>query len=165
MNKIIVVGMDNTGKTTLVNQLKDYYECESIKSLGPGYSRQEMIEEIKRKMSLSGIKILERFSILEECVYGEVLRNNAKFSLNDMDWVLSDKPFIIYCRPDLETIYNFGEREQMEGVIEKKQKLVAKWDEVIDQLIKKGFTVIFYDWKRMTIDDIIKEVHHEHYTR
>ena len=40
--KVIVVGMDNTGKTTLVNQLSEYYGCESIKSLGPGYSREEM---------------------------------------------------------------------------------------------------------------------------
>ena len=92
--KVIVVGMDNTGKTTLVNQLSEYYGCESIKSLGPGYSREEMIDEIKRKLDLPGMKILERFSIIEECVYGNVLRNNPKFTIDDMDWI-RDYDFVI----------------------------------------------------------------------
>ena len=106
--KVIVVGMDNTGKTTLVNQLSEYYDCESIKSLGPGYSREEMIDEIKRKLDLPGMKILERFSIIEECVYGNVLRNNPKFTIDDMDWIRDYDFVIIYCRPEDDIIYNFG---------------------------------------------------------
>ena len=58
--KVIVVGMDNTGKTTLVNQLSEYYGCKSIKSLGPGYSREEMIYEIKRKLDLPGMKMVRK---------------------------------------------------------------------------------------------------------
>jgi GTPase SAR1 family protein len=156
--KIIVVGMDNTGKTTLVNQLSEYYDCESIKSLGPGYSRQEMIEEVKRKMDLPGMKILERFSIIEECIYGNVLRNNPKFSLDDMDWIRDYDFIIVYCRPEDEVIYNFGEREQMEGVIEQREKLVKAFDDLIIELSRRGFVVIPYDWTKMNLDNITKIV-------
>ena len=156
--KIIVVGMDNTGKTTLVNQLSEYFECESIKSLGPGYTRQEMIEEIKRKLDLPGIKILERFSILEECVYGKVLRNNQKFTLDDMDWIRDYDFVIIYCRPDDDVIYNFGDREQMVGVIEEKDKLVKEFDDLMVEVARRGFVVIPYDWTKMNYGSIIEKV-------
>ena len=156
--KIIVVGMDNTGKTTLVNQLSEYFKCESIKSLGPGYSRQEMIEEVKRKLELPGIKILERFSILEECVYGKVLRNNQKFTLDDMDWIRDYDFVIIYCRPDDDVIYKFGDREQMVGVIEEKDKLVKEFDDLMVEVARRGFVVIPYDWTKMNYGSIIEKV-------
>ena len=152
--KVIVVGMDNTGKTTLVNQLSEYYGCESIKSLGPGYSREEMIDEIKRKLDLPGMKILERFSIIEECVYGNVLRNNPKFTIDDMDWIRDYDFVIIYCRPEDDIIYNFGDREQMVGVIEEKDKLVKAFDELMIEISKRGFIVIPYDWTKMNRDNI-----------
>ena len=156
--KIIVVGMDNTGKTTLVNQLSEYFECESIKSLGPGYTRQEMIDEVKRKLELPGVKILERFSILEECVYGKVLRNNQKFTLDDMDWIRDYDFVIIYCRPDDDVIYNFGDREQMVGVIEEKDKLVKEFDDLMVEVARRGFVVIPYDWTKMNYGSIIEKV-------
>ena len=154
--KIIVVGMDNTGKTTLVNQLTNFYKCESIKSLGPGYTRQEMIDEVKRKLELPYRAILERFSILEELVYGNVLRNNSKFRIDDMDWLRDDDFVIVYCRPEDEVIYNFGDREQMEGVIEQREELVKYWDELVVELARRGFVIIPYDWTKMNIDSITK---------
>lgn len=154
--KIIVVGMDNTGKTTLVNQLKEFYKCESIKSPGPNYTRQEMIDEIKKDLDLPNKVILERFSILEELVYGNVLRNHSKFRLDDMDWVRDYDFVIIYCRPEDKVIYNFGGREQMDGVIEEKEKLVEAWDNLMIDLARIGFVIIPYDWTKMNLDSITK---------
>lgn len=154
--KIIVVGMDNTGKTTLVNQLKEFYKCESIKSPGPNYTRQEMIDEIKKDLDLPNKVILERFSILEELVYGNVLRNHSKFRIDDMDWVRDYDFIIVYCRPEDEVIYNFGDREQMTGVIEEKEKLVEAWDNLIIDLARIGFVIIPYDWTKMNLDSITK---------
>ena len=154
--KIIVVGMDNTCKTTLVNQLKEFYKCESIKSPGPNYTRQEMIDEIKKDLDLPNKVILERFSILEELVYGNVLRNHSKFRLDDMDWVRDYDFIIVYCRPEDEVIYNFGDREQMDGVIEEKEKLVEAWDNLMIDLARIGFVIIPYDWTKMNLDSITK---------
>lgn len=154
--KIIVVGMDNTGKTTLVNQLKEFYKCESIKSPGPNYTRQEMIDEIKKDLDLPNKVILERFSILEELVYGNVLRNHSKFTIDDMDWVRDYDFIIVYCRPGDEVIYNFGDREQMAGVIEEKEKLVEAWDNLIIDLARIGFVIIPYDWTKMNLNSITK---------
>ena len=156
--KIIVVGMDNTGKTTLVNQLSDYYQCDHIKSLGPGYSRDEMLWEIVRKITIDKMVVLERFSILEECVYGKVLRNDPKFTVEDMDLVKPYNPLIVYCRPSDEVIYNFGDREQMDGVIEQREKLVNEWDHLISQLKERDFEVITYDWTKNSLEDITRVI-------
>ena len=153
-SKIIVVGMDNTGKTTLVNQLCEFYGCESIKSLGPGYSREEMIDEVKRKLELPNRVVLERFSILEELVYGKVLRNDSKFTIEDMELVRDYDFIIVYCRPEDEVIYNFGDREQMEGVIEQRVKLVEEWDRLIIELARKGFVITVYDWTKHRLANI-----------
>jgi len=147
MRKIIVLGMDNTGKTTLVEQLADEYSCNHIKSLGPGYTKEEMREEMLRKLNIEDLVILERFSIFEELVYGPILRGVSKFDKEDIEEIRKYDPIIIYCRPRNEVIFNFGDREQMKGVIEEKEKLVEAWDQLIADLkINYDFTIIPYDW-------------------
>ena len=145
--KIIVLGMDNTGKTTLVEQLSNEFKCDHIKSLGPGYTKEEMKEEMIRKLNIEELVVLERFSIFEELVYGPILRGISKFDKEDIEEIRSYDPIIIYCRPDNETIFNFGDREQMEGVIEQRVKLVNAWDKLIAELkINYNFDIIPYNW-------------------
>ena len=49
--KIVIIGMDNTGKTTLVNDMKNILNIESIKSPGPDFTKEEMYEEIITDLS------------------------------------------------------------------------------------------------------------------
>lgn len=154
--KIVVIGMDNTGKTTLANQLAHDFGCEHIKSPGPGYSREEMMEELIRELELPDLTILERFSILEELVYGNVLRNHSKFNYSDLELIRKYNPLFIYCRPSDEDVYNFGDREQMKGVIEEKEKLLKAWDNLIKRLKKDGYDVIKYNWRTATDKDQLR---------
>ena len=145
--KIIVLGMDNTGKTTLVEQLSNEFNCDHIKSLGPGYTKEEMKEEMLRKLNIEDLVVLERFSIFEELVYGPILRGVSKFDKNDIEEIREYNPIIIYCRPSDETIFNFGDREQMEGVIEEREKLVRAWDKLILELkLNYQFDILTYNW-------------------
>ena len=57
--KIVIIGMDNTGKTTLVNDMKNILNIESIKSPGPNFTKEEMYEEI--------ITDLSKEEFLSEC--------------------------------------------------------------------------------------------------
>ena len=167
--KIIVIGMDNTGKTTLVNQLKEKLNCESIKSLGPGYTREQMLEKVYQDLEKEELVVLERFPIIEEMVYGNVLRNRSEFEIQDMIDIKKYNPFIIYCRPKEETIFNFGTREQMKGVIEEKNELLLTFDWLIYLLSRKGFDIKLYDYEKDKPEDLImlyeSEVEHEHHSR
>ena len=129
-----------------------------IASLDLNLLAKKMIDEIKKDLDLPNKVILERFSILEELVYGNVLRNHSKFRLDDMDWVRDYDFIIVYCRPEDELIYNFGDREQMAGVIEEKEKLVEAWDNLIIDLARMGFVIIPYDWTKMNLDSITKMI-------
>lgn len=145
--KIIVLGMDNTGKTTLVEELSEFLNCEHIKSLGPGYTKEEMKEEMIRKLNMEELVVLERFSIFEELVYGPILRGKSQFDKEDIQEIRDYNPIIIYCRPKNEVVFNFGDREQMKGVIEEKEKLIAAWDKLIAELkINYTFDVLPYNW-------------------
>ena len=68
--KIVIIGMDNTGKTTLVNDMKNILKIESIKSPGPNFTKEEMYEEIITDLSKEEVVILERFASLKLTLSG-----------------------------------------------------------------------------------------------
>ena len=154
--KIVVIGMDNTGKTTLVNDLKNLLKVESIKSSGPGLTREQMYNEVQDNLLKENLVILERFPIIEEIIYGETLRHNAKFSFRDLLHINETyHPFFIYCRPKKKNVFNFGDREQMEGVIEKSKKLLEAFDNLYCEMIKEDFDIVRYDYEISTPNEML----------
>ena len=167
--KIVVIGMDNTGKTTLVNDMKKILKVESIKSPGPNFTRQEMYDKVNEDLMISGLVILERFSIVEELVYGKILRNNPKFSFRDLLHINETyHPIFIYCRPRKKDVLNFGDREQMEGVIENSKKLLEGFDDLYNEMLKEDFDIIRYDYNVSTPNEMVlkykRSDKNEHYT-
>lgn len=163
--KLIVVGMDNTGKTTLCKELASKLNALHATSLGPNHTREEMLEEIRYYMDKSENVVFERFSIFEELIYGKILRGKSKFAFEDIDLIKKYKPIIIYCRPDNDIIFNFGSREQMDGVIEYKEELVKAWDDLIFNSIS-GFKIIKYDWTKDKLGNLLPGgIRNEYYTR
>lgn len=154
--KIIIIGMDNTGKTTLVNDIKSILNVNSIKSSGPGLTRAQMYEEVIKNLSGEEYLVLERFPIIEELVYGKTLRNNPKFKFQDLIYIKEKyHPLFIYCRPRKIDVYNFGEREQMEGVIEKSKLLLEAFDNLYSDMMKEDFNIIRYDFNINTPSEIV----------
>ena len=154
--KIVVIGMDNTGKTTLVNDMKKILNVESIKSPGPNYTKEEMYEKIINDLSEDKLVILERFAIIEEIIYGGILRNNPKFDFKDL-MQIEEKyhPIFIYCRPKKKDVFNFGDREQMEGVIERSEKLLEGFDNLYNQMLKNEFDIFRYDYNLSTPEEMV----------
>lgn len=153
---IIVVGMDNTGKTTLVEGLHKIIKGETIKSPGPiGEIGQKdwVINHIANYEGNDDV-IFERFPLLEEMVYGPILRNKSNFMWGDGFFRLLNKanPIIIYCRCSRASIMNWGGREQYSGVIENADKLLAGYDDLYFRLLTKGFKCLVYDYE--TKDDL-----------
>lgn len=163
--KIIVVGMDNSGKTTLCDELEHKLMAIHVKPLGPGYKREDMLDNIIYHMNKNENVVFERFSIFEELVYGKILRGKSKFAFEDINLIRKYKPVIIYCRPSNDVIFNFGDREQMNGVIEQKEKLLTAWDRLIFDSLE-GFKVIKYDWTKDKLGNLLPGgIYNEYYTR
>ena len=154
--KIVIIGMDNTGKTTLVNDMKNILNIESIKSPGPDFTKEEMYEEIITDLSKEELVILERFAIIEEMIYGEIIRHNSKFNFEDLMQIKEQyNPIFIYCRPKKENVLNFGDREQMEGVIEQSKKLLEAFDNLYNRMIQNEFDIFRYDYNVSTPEEMV----------
>lgn len=131
---IIIEGMDNTGKTTLGNSLAQALGIEVKHSTRPTNMEeafsfsQELVDNINQP------SVNDRCSIIGELVYGQVLRGKSLFEVHNWDWVIrlcSVNPLIIYCNPQKEVIFNWGDREQMEGVIPNKERLYTRYQFVM----------------------------------
>lgn len=156
-NKIIVLGMDNTGKTTLCRDLAQKLGYEHVNSLGPKVSREEMAKFIDDHLADEKPMVFERFCFFEEMVYGETLRGESKFHWDDPYHykIQEARPLIIYCRPSRKKIFQFGEREQMPGVIEKSEKLLAAFDDLYFSLMGQGLFAIIYSFEYTTVDQLV----------
>lgn len=148
----IFTGMDNSGKTTLVNKVSKELGLPIVKSMGPNHTKDEkhiwFLDQMTREKAFPCSVIFDRFLPLEEMVYGKILRGDPIYSLDDpyMKSLKDLNPTIIYTRPSSEVIFNFGDREQMEGVIETKEKLLAAWDDLMWKLQSRGWEVHVYDY-------------------
>lgn len=158
--KLIVLGMDNTGKTTLAEQLSKELNTVVIKSEGPKLTQLEMEANIYANMTNSHDLILERFCFFEEMVYGKILRGKSKFNYKSkvFKYIKEAQPTIIYCRPSKFVIETWREREQMEGVIDNSDKLLIQYDKVIKKAQKHGLKVIKYDYTKETVFDVIAKL-------
>ncbi len=163
---IIVEGMDNSGKTTLVEKLHKEYNLSVIKSSGPKDMSQleSAIYDSIERFKNGDIVIYDRHPIISEHVYGPVLRNkNLLENLARKKRIWDDffrvEPMIIYCRPPIERIRNYGEREQMDGVKENTELLTHAYDIVMNKIrdhYRKNF--IHYNFEKHKDEDIFKEV-------
>lgn len=149
---LIFTGMDNSGKTTLAVKVSQKLGLPLVKSLGPNHTKDEkhlwFLDQMTWEAAFPDSVIFDRFLPFEEMVYGKVLRGDPIYSLDDpyMRSLKDLDPTIIYTRPSSEVIFNFGDREQMAGVVETKEKLLIAWDDLMWKLFNSGWNVLVYDY-------------------
>lgn len=148
---IIVEGLDNTGKTTLVDNLTATFQLRREKSPGPA-SLLTHLEWIVNALNDDDTCIIyDRYSVISERVYGPCLRGDSVFrDLSDslLELTLQKVPLIIYCRPPVEKIVDWGDRTQMSGVKANVQSLLDLYDMEIWRVrrLNKDQNVIRYDY-------------------
>ena len=168
MKKLIIIeGMDNTGKSTLVKKLSSYLpHHEVVVSPGPCANHvQWCIDELNRTDN----RIYDRFPVFSETVYGNIIRGYSTLN-NYLDQLLSmlvdTNPLIIYCDPGLEVIRGtFHEREQMAGVKENDAKCLDAYRNLMKttQKILGTDNVIYYDFTEDPDAQRILDRLEEHY--
>ena len=174
-NFIIVEGMDNTGKTTLIQRIiREYARGYSLSrvSLGPNCPDREQIDWLINNMKFvqanpQELVIYDRFLPICDTVYGNVLRGGSLWSIDNPQLKMikdSYNPLIIYCRPHIDVITGFSDgRDQMEGVEENAIKLVEAYDRMISDLkAKYGYDILVYDFNfiedHKRIEEAVKNI-------
>lgn len=156
---IVVFGCDNTGKTTLCEQLEQYYRevlkknVNMVHSLGPHKTVDEQIEFMRLGLTnkTSDINIFDRFPIIEETVCGTILRDYNNFTENSFKGLFGYSylrlvDLFVFCNPGLKRTLRWGEREQMDGVKENVVSLINGYNEFAYELMQNGFAVYEYNY-------------------
>lgn len=144
---IIVEGPDNSGKSTLIKWILKEFPVRELKHGRHGPPRNAFDIKIRTEIILNeairsryknGV-IVDRFSLIGESIYGPILRGKDLWTEIPQDKIRLEgvlntlNPFIIYCRPDEETILDMShhqvkdyDTEEHVLNITKNQKLIIK---------------------------------------
>ena len=144
--KIVLFGTDNSGKTTLGKSLAKDLAGVYLPPLGP-VSLWSQMSYINTHLEVSGLMIFDRFPVIEEEVCGKVFRGRSNFENVPYDHFLNSIDLFVFCNPGLESILNWGEREQMNGVKENIISLYAGYSEWFKKLKDSGKNVMEYNWR------------------
>lgn len=163
---ILVEGCDNSGKTTLVSKLSADFRLLTLNNRQRPLSLQDSKDYLHLVTPLAKRfkTIFDRWQPISEPIYGPICRNTHLFTspdIADQHQYLRDagiRPIVIFCRPPDELILNFGDREQMEGVIENAKKIIDGYDRMIDWVNLQWFPVVGYDYAHDTYDSLSAKV-------
>jgi hypothetical protein len=141
---IIVEGMDNTGKSTLIQSLSSQLKLPMART----YRMPQSEEDITRWHNWANACpypiILDRHPAISDLVYGPVVRNTAPHSSLRSASACRNGHYLIYCRPHWDTIArSYDEREQLDGTHGKLPQLLKAYDNLMDELDPN----FIYNWE------------------
>lgn len=140
---IIVEGIDNTGKSTVIEVIGKTFKIPAARSNMAGATVKDMKQWIAWAESCPRPLILDRHPAISDFVYGNVIRGKSESSIEFAQESRAGH-FLIYCCPTLESIQeSFGDREQMKGTHENLEKLYTSYESLMEQL-EPDF---YYDWR------------------
>lgn len=155
MSIVVVEGSDGAGKTTLIERAREgqrerYFLTVRASRYPPDVKTAfQYLSWVKHQRDLD--LVLDRIHFISDRVYGPILRNADIFRELPLDFGLQSVGAIVYCRPPLELIAeNVRKNQQLKGVPENIEKLVAAYDTLMEMLKGRGLKVIKYDY---TADD------------
>lgn len=148
--RIIVEGMDGSGKTTLIQMLTKEYPFLQIITRPQGRHFDDWWpEELDRKAG-EPVPIYDRF-FFSELVYGPILRGKINADMNlvqNVAWFMRSVAMLIYVRPHSDVIRTeVTKNPQMEGVIHHFEELLETYDNLMSiERVWYGDRFYHYDW-------------------
>lgn len=154
MSIIVVEGVDASGKSTLMENLRTVpgyflllrHSCRPLKS----YDIARFLQFIENESSAM-VRVVDRHPLISEPIYGPILRNeNLVEKIYNPDQVVRrlerTVARIIYCRPAVARIKeNLRNRPQLAGI-----------ETHIDELVKR------YDDRMLSLANIVPIIHYDY---
>lgn len=134
--RIIIEGMDGSGKTTLVEHLwAQFTHVEVVvNKKGPDQEFNTWWPSVLNRDPAAPTPIHDRF-FYSELVYGPVLRGYVAAEpsiVTSCEWLLRNTALLIYARPDWELLLtHVHDQEQMEGVHDHFDELLTAYDQLM----------------------------------
>jgi hypothetical protein len=150
--RVIIEGMDGSGKTTLVTQLEQIFDtARRVRTIGPKPNLGQWWMEELATNPTGEFRLHDRF-FYPEVVYGPILRGRISVEGSVMQYVseyLRANAFLVYCRPRVETIQNSVMTEdQWPGVRENFHALLKAYDDcMISESTWYQDRWFRYDWE------------------
>lgn len=158
---IIVEGVDNSGKSTLIKELLEEYPSLQFggkpggppEKIGRDNLYNWWYDVVDSCPTETYKKVYDRF-YFSELVYGPVIRGGVSFHHDELATIMNKlrihQPLIIYCNVPINQVYkNFNKREQLKGVKENIHKLKEQYEDVMMTLQedkKEDFRILRYDY-------------------
>lgn len=163
---IIVEGPDNSGKSTLIQQIKKDFGINEIPRMAHGpangskdlWDRTYQIIDAATKAKSHRI-IIDRFTLIGEDIYGPILRHVNLWDKMPQEkikfWKATNllDPFIIYCRPPEEVIMDmknhvikvYDTPEHVRRVNQKQELIIHAYDNYFANW--KSYNFFKYNYK------------------
>jgi hypothetical protein len=108
----------------------------------------EVLQYIHQNLCAPENKVFDRFTPIEEFANGIALRDENRIATHFIDTTdfFKNVDLFIYARPDMETVKNFGEREQMDGIISNIDQLRSLYDFYTSDKIFNQRPLLLFDW-------------------
>lgn len=151
---ICIEGPDNSGKSTLVNELAYIYEREVRHATKPADNVAAALDfEIECR---DGSKlILDRSQAVSGLIYDAVVRKQLPyFGLHDVERLAFDALLII-CLPPKEIVLADKERDQMEGVRDNHEALYDAYAGLVTDGKIGNSSVFVYDYTKHKPTDVM----------
>jgi hypothetical protein len=100
---IIVEGMDNTGKTTLIETLAKHFNLPTVKSYRP-FTREDIYALHSWISAAPQTVITDRHPSISDLVYGPTIRGSTPSSLKVAKSCRMNN-YLIFCRPPTDNVF------------------------------------------------------------
>lgn len=156
---IFVEGPDGSGKSTLINQLSDRYITARVSKMAENNLVWNKLTVLGQQLGGDQFLVMDR-SPLTEYIYRSEDRTKSKFIFYEvMKWLRRGK--FIYCNNDHAYVNAISRGEDNITSKTRHDKLKQFYDAFVPTLIADGIKVMYYDWQKDSIDDVIRFIEEE----
>lgn len=150
---VFVEGPDGSGKSTLIEQLKERYITARVSKAAESKFVWDKLKVLGRQLGEDTVLMMDR-SPLTEYVYRSEDNSDAKFTYSFvLGWLRGGK--LIYCKSNTshEDAMNRGEDNITSKT--KHDRIEQLYDTFISTLSKEGVRIMYYNWRENSPEDVI----------